>query len=192
LKVRAQDRSCERPLRNFRNPFATCSHLGFSGMIEQTNPTPESVKTTLTEALDKEQALAAIHDYEFLIKLNPRVEKYQRMREDEATYEITDTLEVMGLAFLQTYTSTFTPQPDGVTVKTTAGMGLSIEGRWIVESDETAGMVKISEISEITCHWIMRAYVLSQIKWSHLQIMEAFHALYKVREVVDSSETDLS
>jgi len=161
-------------------------------MIEQTNPTPQSVKTTLTMALDKEKALAAIHDYEFLIKLYPFVEKYQRMPENEATYEITDSLEVMGLEFLQTYTSTFTPQPDGVTVKTTAGMGVSIDGRWIVESDDTSGMIKISELSEITCHWIMRAYVLSQIKRSQLQIMEAFHALYKVREGIDSSDIDLS
>jgi hypothetical protein len=160
-------------------------------MIEQTNPTPESVKTTLTMNLDKEKALAAIHDHEFLIKLNPLVEQYQRVDENEATYEVTDSLEVLGLAFLQTYTSTFIPQPDGVTVKTMAGMGVSIEGRWIVESDESSGMVKISEISEVTCHWIMRSYVLSQIKWSHLQIMEAFHALYKVREAVDSSDREL-
>lgn len=160
-------------------------------MIEQTNPTPESVKTTLTMELDKDQVLAAIHDYDFLIKLNPLVEQYQRIDENEAIYEITDSLEIMGLAFLQTYTSTFIPQPDGLTVKTTAGMGVSTESRWTVECDEGSGMVKISEISDISCHWMIRSYVVSQIKWSQLQMMEAFHALYKVREGVDSSDRHL-
>lgn len=160
-------------------------------MIEQTNPTPESVKTTLTIALDKDRALKAIHDFEFLIKLNPLVEKYQRLDGEEETYEITDSLEVVGLAFLQTYTATFTATPDGADLKVTAGMGVSTTGKWLVE-DAEGGMIRVSEISEVSCHWVFRSFALSQIKWSHLQIMEAFQALYKVREGIESGDKDIT
>lgn len=144
--------------------------------VEQTFPDTNTVTTSVQLHVSKEAVVAQLHALEDLITLNPLVTSFEQLSSDpnddprSCCYKIVDTLQVWGMTFLQTYTAKLIPLDDGVSVLTNAGLGVSTTGRWVVEKSETKG-VTVSETSKVKCSSILRGYVISRIKSSHLVLI---------------------
>jgi hypothetical protein len=141
--------------------------------LEQNAPHSNSITTSVVLAFSKEVVLAQLRNFETLIKLNPLVQSFTSLTTTTDVeprsylYQIIDQLKVFGFTFLQPYIARFTQMDDGVSVSTKANLGMSTTNRWIVE-ELGLTRIKVSETSHVECNYILRGYVVSQIKSSHL------------------------
>ena len=140
--------------------------------LEQISPDSNSITTSVVLDVSKEVVLAYLRNFEILIKLNPLVQSFTSLNtttdvEPRSSYQIVDQLTIFGVTFLQPYTARFTRTDDGVSVSTKASLGVSTTSRWVVE-ELGLTKVKVSDTSRVDCNCILRGYVVSQIKSSHL------------------------
>jgi hypothetical protein len=141
--------------------------------LEQNARSSKSITTSVVLEFSKETVLAHLRNFEALIKLNPLVQTSTSLTTTtdveprSYSYQIVDQLKVFGFTFLQCYTARFTPMDDGVSVSTKASLGVSTTSWWVVE-ELGLTRVKVSETSHVDCNCILRGYVVSQIKSSHL------------------------
>jgi hypothetical protein len=139
--------------------------------LQQNASNSNSITTSVALEFSKDVVLAQLRNFETLIKLNPLVQSFKETITDvepsSYSYQIVDQLKVFGVTFLQSYTARFTPTDDGASVSIKASLGVSTTSRWVVE-ELGSTRVKVSETSRVYCNCILRGYVVSQIKSSHL------------------------
>lgn len=142
--------------------------------IAQTTPDSSTISTSVWIKCDSKTVLEQLHEFEALINLNPLVKTINPLTEDNPhsrSYEIVDQLPFFGISLSQTYTATFIPSEDGVSVSIKAGLGVYTTSRWVVEECGPE-VVKVSETSHVECCRLLRSYVVSQIKASHLVLFQ--------------------
>ena len=141
--------------------------------LEQNASNSNSITTSVVLEFSKEVVLAQLRNFETLIKLNPLVQSFTFLSTTtdvepcSYSYQIVDKLKIFGFTFVQPYTAQFTPMDDGLSVSTKASLRVSTTSRWVVE-ELGLTRVKVSETSHVDCNCILRGYVVSQIKSSHL------------------------
>jgi len=144
--------------------------------ITQTQLDSDTVVTSISFRVKKAIVKNQLQDFESLIRINPLVKSVVLQSDSNAsfTYRIVDQLKVFCVPLSQTYTATFTMQDNGLSVLTDAGKWVRTSSEWVIEDDLLdPTKVRLSETSKVKCPWILRGYVISQIKSSHLDLFGA-------------------
>jgi hypothetical protein len=156
--------------------------------------------TPLPPSINRQQAVAFLHDHEQMIDLNPLVVEHgvipppEHAPPEEAECEwhsITDRIEyVPGVAVLSgltTYTCCFHDMPWGLQTHCYAGFGLEIRDKWSVGGNEPhekperheLGMgipaegLYLREEVDFTCNVLMAGFVKKTMKKAHGTLVEA-------------------
>ncbi|KAI6785222.1 uncharacterized protein J7T54_006864 [Emericellopsis cladophorae] len=156
--------------------------------------------TPLPPSINRQQAVAFLHDHGQMIDLNPLVVKHNvipppdHAPPEEAHCEwhsITDRIEyipgVTALSGLTTYTCCFHDMAWGLQTHCYAGFGLEIRDKWSVGGNEPGEEPERHEIGmgipaeglylreevDFTCNVLMAAFVRKTMKKAHAHLVEA-------------------
>lgn len=156
--------------------------------------------TPLPPSINRQQAVAFLHDHGQMIDLNPLVVNHKvipppdHAPPEEAHCEwhsITDRIEyvpgVTALSGLTTYTCCFHDMAWGLQTHCYAGFGLEIRDKWSVGGNEPgeeperheigmgipASGLYLREEVDFTCNVLMAAFVRKTMKKAHAHLVEA-------------------
>ncbi|KAJ7145638.1 hypothetical protein C8R44DRAFT_972679 [Mycena epipterygia] len=121
-----------------------------------------------------EDVIAALHDFQKMINLNPLVTASVPDPSDPTgnTIAVTDKLPLfLGLSVPTTYTAHFEAVPDGMNTNNTASAGVLLHNEWRAVANATGG-TDLTETDTLTANFLLSGIVTSELQTSHDQLVD--------------------
>jgi len=125
-----------------------------------------------------EDVIAALHDFQRMINLNPLVTASVPDTSDPTgnTITVTDSLPLfLGLSVPTTYTAVFQTLPDGMNTDNTASAGVKLHNEWRAVANATGGS-DLTETDTLTANFLLSGIVTSELQKSHDQLVDTLAA----------------
>ncbi|KAJ7634315.1 hypothetical protein B0H17DRAFT_1280031, partial [Mycena rosella] len=119
-----------------------------------------------------EDVIAALHDFQRMINLNPLVTSSVPDPTDPNTIVVTDKVPLfLGLSFPTTYTAKFEAVADGMNTNNTASAGVLLHNEWRAVANASGG-ADLTETDTLTANFLLSPIVTDELQTSHNQLMD--------------------
>ncbi|KAK7035660.1 hypothetical protein R3P38DRAFT_3311689 [Favolaschia claudopus] len=116
--------------------------------------------------------VAALHDFERMIKLNPLVTKAEQDPNDPNTFSVTDSVPLfLGISIPTTYTAKFQALPDGMNTDNAVAAGVSLHNEWRAVANASGG-TDLTETDTLTANILLSGIITSELTKSHDQLVD--------------------
>ncbi|KAJ7085414.1 hypothetical protein B0H15DRAFT_951022 [Mycena belliarum] len=125
-----------------------------------------------------ETVIAALHDFQRMINLNPLVSSSEVDPSDPSgkTIKVSDKLPLfLGINIPTTYTAKFEAVPDGMNTDNAVAAGVKLHNEWRAVANPSGG-TDLTETDTLTANFLLSGIITKQLQTSHNQLMDTLAA----------------